>query len=118
MGAHAQNAIRVSVSKISDQDVGDKIGAVILEPTSHGVLIRPILEGLEPGMHGFHLHEKASPPYRSRNSRKTAPASAMGVDKGNVGTCWGAYEKACWKQALSLADKYRESVCPPDCKAG
>ncbi|WP_431689392.1 superoxide dismutase [Cu-Zn] SodC [Hahella sp. NBU794] len=78
LSVQAQDATRVSINKISEEGVGDKIGSIILEPTPNGVLIRPILEGLEPGMHGFHLHEKGSCEAAEKSGEMTAGAAAGG----------------------------------------
>lgn len=39
------------------EGIGDEIGTVKLEDTEYGLLITPQLEGLTPGVHGFHVHE-------------------------------------------------------------
>jgi Cu-Zn family superoxide dismutase len=44
-----------------------EIGTVELTQTPHGVLVRAVVEGLEPGTHGFHIHEtgECEPPFES-----------------------------------------------------
>ncbi|KCB39611.1 copper/zinc superoxide dismutase [Bordetella hinzii 5132] len=37
-----------------------KAGTIKIEQTKYGALLTPALEGLPPGVHGFHLHEKPS----------------------------------------------------------
>ena len=39
------------------EGIGDEIGTVKLEDIEYGLLITPQLEGLTPGVHGFHVHE-------------------------------------------------------------
>lgn len=36
---------------------GEELGSVVFTQTEEGVLVEGSLEGLEPGMHGFHVHE-------------------------------------------------------------
>jgi len=46
---------------------GQKVGAVTLEQTPHGVLMSMDLQGLPAGEHAFHIHEvgKCEPPFKS-----------------------------------------------------
>jgi Cu-Zn family superoxide dismutase len=47
----------VTIHQISPQGVGASIGTVTLEDSPEGLLIKPNLNDLQPGEHGFHLHE-------------------------------------------------------------
>jgi Cu-Zn family superoxide dismutase len=49
----------VKMNRITDQGIAGSIGSVTLTETKHGLLIAPVLKGLKPGIHGFHVHEKA-----------------------------------------------------------
>lgn len=42
------------------QGVGKEVGTVKISETRYGLLFTPDLKGLTPGIHGFHIHEKAS----------------------------------------------------------
>lgn len=41
------------------QGPGTFLGTVTVNNTTHGLLLTPHLKALPPGIHGFHLHEKA-----------------------------------------------------------
>lgn len=45
---------------VSATGVGTAVGTVTLEETPYGVVFTPSLAGLEPGAHGFHVHENGS----------------------------------------------------------
>jgi Cu-Zn family superoxide dismutase len=51
---------KVAVNAISPNGVGDLIGTIQLTDSSDGLVIKPVIEHLKPGNHGFHVHEKAS----------------------------------------------------------
>jgi superoxide dismutase, Cu-Zn family len=46
----------VTVNKITAQGVGDAIGSINFRDTRQGLMIEPMLTGLPPGLHGFHIH--------------------------------------------------------------
>src|ERR1700730_2332896 len=52
--------IQSTVNSINASGVGPAIGTVTFEDTKWGLLIIPDLSGLPPGVHGFHIHEKAA----------------------------------------------------------
>ena len=60
----------VTIHQISPQGVGASIGTVTLEDSAEGLLIKPDLNNLQPGEHGFHLHEN--------------PTCAPGEEKGTI----------------------------------
>lgn len=45
---------------VSASGNGAMLGTVTLEETPYGVVFTPSLTGLEPGVHGFHVHENPS----------------------------------------------------------
>ncbi|GKW49892.1 superoxide dismutase [Cu-Zn] SodC [Halomonas sp. NCCP-2165] len=53
-------AASVTLQRISPEGVGDAIGEVELTDSDHGLLLTPSLEGLEPGVYGFHVHQNPS----------------------------------------------------------
>jgi superoxide dismutase, Cu-Zn family len=50
----------VVMNVVSATGIGAAVGTVALEETPYGVVFTPALAGLEPGVHGFHVHEKGS----------------------------------------------------------
>lgn len=68
----------VEMHKVSKNGIGEPIGEVRILEHADGVLFEPQLEGLEPGLHGFHLHQDPSCEAASKNGEMTAAASAGG----------------------------------------
>jgi len=56
----SQASMTVPVQLVSGDQSGKVIGSVQFENTHGGVLLTPDLNGLPPGIHGFHIHEKPS----------------------------------------------------------
>jgi Cu-Zn family superoxide dismutase len=52
--------IEVSINFTAAKGVGQAAGKVIISETEHGLLFTPKLQGVAPGMHGFHVHAKGS----------------------------------------------------------
>lgn len=52
--------ITVPVQLLGDEGQNQTIGTVTFSQVDHGVLIKPELSRLTPGMHGFHLHVNPS----------------------------------------------------------
>lgn len=55
--ASADEAV-VQMNLITEQGVGKTIGTITLTDTPQGLKLTPALHGLQPGDHGFHVHEK------------------------------------------------------------
>lgn len=58
MGCVYAQSITIPVYMTADNGQGKSIGEVIAEDGPCGVLIKPNLHDLSPGIHGFHVHEK------------------------------------------------------------
>lgn len=84
--------ISVTLHEATKQGVGDPIGQVRLEDSTHGLLIEPALEGLKPGPHGFHVHENADCGPVNRDG-EVIPVGAAGghYDPENTGRSDGPY---------------------------
>lgn len=85
--------VQVSMHRAEESGPGAPVGTVTLKQTKHGVVFTPALEGLAPGLHGFHVHEHGSCDAAEKDGR-TVPAQAAGghydPDKtGRHGTPWG-----------------------------
>ena len=102
-GAHAQSnaantkasagkSLTVEVHAISTSGVGEARGKVKFEHQPQGVLITPDLKGLEPGLHGFHLHEKPSCDPAEKDGKTMAGQAAGGhLDPKSSGQHKGPY---------------------------
>ena len=50
----------VTVNMVDAKGVGPVVGAVRITETRYGLAFYPALKGLQPGLHGFHVHENPS----------------------------------------------------------
>ncbi len=63
--ATAENAPKVAVQKqkivdiyaVDEKGPEEKLGTIRIVVTNYGLLFQPDLQGLVPGLHGFHIHE-------------------------------------------------------------
>lgn len=67
----------VQMHAVTDQGAGENIGQVTISATQHGLVFTPALQGLAPGLHGFHLHQHPSCEPREKDGKMT-PALAAG----------------------------------------
>ncbi|TEA78133.1 superoxide dismutase family protein [Allopusillimonas ginsengisoli] len=93
VGAAAQADITVPMALATEQGPGTEIGKVVISETRYGLVFTPALNGLEPGIHGFHVHENPSCDAQEKDGKRT-PAGAAGghldPDKtGKHGFPWG-----------------------------
>ncbi len=70
--------LTVEMKAIDPSGIGEPIGVVILKDIRWGLLIQPDLKGLEPGIHGFHVHENPSCRAGQSNSELAAGVAAGG----------------------------------------
>jgi Cu-Zn family superoxide dismutase len=73
--AHAEELV-VTINLVSASGVGEKIGTVTVRDTEHGAMFTPLLSKLPPGLHGFHLHEKATCDCAEKEGKMTAAHAA------------------------------------------
>ncbi len=69
--------ITVPVHQATEQGVMDEIGQVVISESKYGLVFTPQLKGLEPGVHGFHIHENPSCDAAEVDGKMT-PAGAAG----------------------------------------
>ena len=75
--ASAANAV-VHTNKIRAAGVGEPMGKIrLIDSRDYGLRIVPDLQGLEPGVHGFHVHEKPDCSSAKKDG-KVVPAAAAG----------------------------------------
>ena len=68
-----------TVNKITAAGVGDAIGTISFRDTRQGLYIEPMLTGLPPGLHGFHIHQNPNcGPGPGANNQPAAGMAAGG----------------------------------------
>jgi Cu-Zn family superoxide dismutase len=71
--------LQVPIKLVDTEGGGKSIGSITVTSTADGVMFSPKLEGLSPGIHGFHVHEKPScQPAADPEKGKVMPAQAAG----------------------------------------
>jgi len=89
----AEAPISVEMQAVSASGTGASLGTVSIEETPYGVVFTPSLTGLEPGAHGFHVHEKGNCGPDMKDGKPGAALAAGGhYDPDNTkqhGLPWG-----------------------------
>ncbi|PAU65677.1 superoxide dismutase [Pseudomonas sp. PIC25] len=92
MSLHAET-LSITVNQVSADGVGDKVGTVSVEQTPYGLVFRPSLQGLQPGIHGFHIHTNPSCDAAPKEGKPSAAEAAGGHwdpnNTGKHGEPWG-----------------------------
>lgn len=85
--------MKVTVHAVSSEGVHDAIGEVYITESDYGLVFQPSLEGLSPGLHGFHIHENPSCEPMERDGKMIAALSAGShydpAGTGRHGPPWG-----------------------------
>lgn len=92
-GASAADSVEVTLHFVDAKGRGDVAGTVSLSDSAYGLVLRPKLRGLKPGLHGFHVHEKPSCAPADKDGQ-AQPALAAGSHfdpkaSGKHGEPWG-----------------------------
>ena len=74
--AHADETVTMNV--VDEKGVGKAIGEVAISETQYGVVFTPSLTGLEPGLHGFHVHQNPSCEPKEQDGKMVPALSAGG----------------------------------------
>ena len=85
--------IVVPMNLVDDNGIGNAVGQVTISESKYGLVFTPALNGLVPGLHGFHVHQNPDCAPMEKDG-KMVPALAAGghydPDKTNRhGTPWG-----------------------------
>ena len=75
----------VTLQAANPDGPGTTLGTVKMVETPYGLAFYPMLQGLPPGLHGFHVHEKGSCAPAEQNG-KPVPAGAAGGHLDPAGT--------------------------------
>lgn len=85
--------LTVTLNVLSEAGPGASAGTVTVSESKHGLVFTPALNGIAPGLHGFHVHENGSCATAEKDGKKVAGQAAGGhydPDKsGKHGTPWG-----------------------------
>jgi superoxide dismutase, Cu-Zn family len=68
--------VTVDINKVSESDVGEKIGTVTVWGGKQGVSFKLAVTGVGPGQHGFHVHEKGDCSSAAKNGKMEAAGAA------------------------------------------
>lgn len=55
-----QDPVRIEMNLVTPEGEGKRIGTIRITERAKGLLLEPQLEGLSPGLHGFHIHENSN----------------------------------------------------------
>ncbi|HSX70992.1 MAG TPA: superoxide dismutase family protein, partial [Pseudomonas sp.] len=77
--ASAQAApLDITLHAVDSSGVGKAVGTVKVEQSRYGLVFTPALSGLEPGIHGFHVHANPSCEPGMKDGKATAADKAGG----------------------------------------
>jgi len=63
---------------VTAQGIGAAVGSVHITETPYGLVFQPALQGLPPGLHGFHVHEHGACTPAQKNGVAVAALAAGG----------------------------------------
>lgn len=85
--------LAIEMHKVTKDGIGELIGEMRVLEHSDGVLFEPNLEGLEPGLHGFHLHQNGACEPEKKDGKVTPGGAAGGhFDPQSKGSHNGPYQ--------------------------
>ena len=91
--AAAAADIVVTINTVDENGIGKKAGIVTISTTPYGIIFTPALEGVPPGLHGFHVHENPSCEAKEKDGKKVAALAAGGhydpAGSKHHGAPWG-----------------------------
>ena len=77
-GAAQAAPLTVQLNAVDANGVGQSLGTVKVEQSLYGLVFSPALSGLEPGLHGFHLHAKPDCKPAEKDGQASAAEAAGG----------------------------------------
>ncbi|KEY57310.1 superoxide dismutase family protein [Serratia sp. DD3] len=85
-------SINVPIHQVSAEGIGQNIGQITISETPYGLLFTPQLTALQPGVRGFHIHEKGSCEPAMKDGKAVAALGAGGhFDPAKTGKHLGPY---------------------------
>ena len=68
----------VTLNVVDEKGVGAEIGKVTIADSRYGLVFTPALQGLAPGLHGFHVHQNPSCQPAEKDGKPIAAGAAGG----------------------------------------
>ena len=91
--AHAEEVV-VKMYLINNKGIGTSIGTITITSSQYGTIFTPNLSGLNPGLHGFHVHENSNCGPAEKNGTMVPGLAAGGhYDPARTGRHEGPYGK-------------------------
>jgi Cu-Zn family superoxide dismutase len=89
----AMGDINISMNLVDEKGIGSSVGKVTVSESRYGLVVTPMLTGLTPGLHGFHVHQNPDCMPKEKDGKMVAALAAGGhYDPQNTqkhGTPWG-----------------------------
>lgn len=73
----AKAEMTVPMNLVNKNGIGNTAGQIIISESKYGLIFTPVLSGLPPGLHGFHLHQYPDCSAKEKDG-KVVPALAAG----------------------------------------
>ncbi len=90
--ATASGPVKITMNLVDAKGEAKPIGTVTASDTGYGLMLKPALTGLPPGLHGFHVHENPSCDPAEKDGQMTAAQAAGGhYDPAKTGRHEGPY---------------------------
>ena len=74
----ASAASHVAMNLVDASGDGAAIGSITITSTPYGLVFTPVLQGLPPGLHGFHVHQNPSCAPKEKDGKPVAALAAGG----------------------------------------
>jgi len=92
VGCASAAEIIVPMNTVNTKGIVKLIGSITITESSYGLVFSPSLEGLDAGIHGFHVHENPSCELKDKDGKPVAALAAGGHYDPNAtkrhGTPW------------------------------
>jgi len=91
-GAAHAGPLSITLNAVDASGVGQPLGSVRVEQSRYGLVFTPALSGLQPGLHGFHVHARPDCAPGEKDGQPSAAEMAGGHwdpdGTGQHGTPW------------------------------
>jgi Cu-Zn family superoxide dismutase len=93
VAAAARADITIPMQLVDDAGGMKPAGQIVASESKYGTVFTPMLQGLPPGLHGFHIHENPSCATKDKDGKPVAALAAGGhfdpEKTGKHGLPWG-----------------------------